>query len=180
VSHTNIEIKARTTRSDKIREFLLANNAHYKGTDVQTDTYFNVPFGRLKLRQGNIENSLIFYNREDIAGLKQSDFEVLPVTNGNRLKTILAKAMEVKVEVKKSREIYYIANVKFHIDTLERLGNFVEIEATNIGCELSIKDLRDQCRFYMQEFGIKDEDLIAVSYSDMLLTTENGQDIYND
>ena len=169
MSHTNIEIKARTTRSDKIREYLLANDAHYKGTDVQTDTYFNVAFGRLKLRQGNIENSLIFYNREDIAGLKQSDFELLHVTNGDRLKAILANAMGVKIEVKKSREIYYIANVKFHIDTLERLGNFVEIEATNIGCDLSIKHLREQCRFYVREFGIKDEDFIAVSYSDMLL-----------
>ena len=169
MSHTNIEIKARTTRSDKIREYLLANDAHYKGTDVQTDTYFNVAFGRLKLRQGNIQNSLIFYNREDIAGLKQSDFELLHVTNGDRLKAILANAMGVKIEVKKSREIYYIANVKFHIDTLERLGNFVEIEATNIGCDLSIKHLREQCSFYVREFGIKDEDLIAVSYSDMLL-----------
>ena len=169
MSHTNIEIKARTARSDKIREYLLANNADYKGTDMQTDTYFNVAFGRLKLRQGNIENSLIFYHREDIAGLKQSDFELLHVTNGNRLKTILAKAMGVKIEVKKTREIYYVANVKFHIDTLELLGNFVEIEATNIGCDLSIQDLREQCNFYMQEFGINEDDLIAVSYSDMLL-----------
>lgn len=136
---------------------------------MQTDTYFNVAFGRLKLRQGNIENSLIFYHREDIAGLKQSDFELLHVTNGNRLKTILAKAMGVKIEVKKTREIYYVANVKFHIDTLERLGNFVEIEATNIGCDLSTQDLREQCNFYMQEFGINEDDLIAVSYSDMLL-----------
>ena len=169
MSHTNIEIKARITRSDKIREYLLANNADYKGTDVQTDTYFNVVCGRLKLRQGNIENSLIFYNREDVAGLKQSDFELLHVTNGNRLKAILAKAIGVKIEVKKTREIYYIANVKFHIDTIEEFGNFVEIEATNIGCELSVDEQREQCRFYMQQFGINDEDLIAVSYSDMLV-----------
>lgn len=167
--HTNIEIKARTRNEDQIREYLLANNADFKGTDIQTDTYFNVVSGRLKLRQGNIENSLIFYNRENVAGLKQSDFELLPVTNGDALKAILTKAMGVKIEVRKSREIYYIRNVKFHIDTLQGLGNFVEIEATNIGCDVSIDDLRGQCSYYMQQFGISEEDLIPVSYSDMLL-----------
>lgn len=171
MSHTNIEIKARTTRSDKIREYLLANQAEYKGTDAQTDTYFNVGSGRLKLRQGNIEKSLIYYNREDVAGLKQSNFDLMPVENGDELKAILVKAIGVKIEVRKSREIYYIANVKFHIDSLERLGNFVEIEATNIGCDLSIGDLREQCSFYMRQFDIKDDDLIPVSYSDMLLAT---------
>ena len=169
MSHINIEIKARTSKADEIRKILLDKKAEYKGTDIQTDTYFNVVSGRLKLRQGNIENSLIFYNRENVAGLKQSDFDLLPVANGDALKAILTKAIGVKIEVKKSREIYYIRNVKFHIDTLEGLGNFVEIEATNIGCDVSIDDLRGQCSYYMKQFCISDEDLIPVSYSDMLL-----------
>ena len=167
--HTNIEIKAKTTKTDYIREYLVANNADYKGTDLQTDTYFHVESGRLKLRQGNIENSLIYYHRENVTGLKQSEFELLQVTNGEALKKILMKAIGVKIEVKKSREIYYIQNVKFHIDTLEGLGNFVEIEATNIGCDLSLDELRQQCSFYMNQFGINDADLIPGSYSDMLL-----------
>ena len=74
----NIEIKARTSNPDKIRALLLANNAEFKGIDEQTDTYFNVPAGRLKLRQGNIENALIYYTRINQAGPKQSDCEVWP------------------------------------------------------------------------------------------------------
>jgi predicted adenylyl cyclase CyaB len=71
--------------------------------------------------------------------------------------------------VKKKREIYYIDNVKFHIDDVEGLGSFVEIEAGNILKELTKAELQQQCEFYIQQFGIKDEDLIEVSYSDMLL-----------
>jgi len=73
------------------------------------------------------------------------------------------------VVVKKRREIYYINNVKFHIDEVPGLGSFVEIEAGNVKVDLSKKQLKEQCDFYVKEFGIKEEDLIQVSYSDMLL-----------
>ncbi len=168
MSYINIEIKARTNKTDQIRKFLLKNGADYKGIDVQTDTYFNVPTGRLKLRQGNIENSLIFYNRANTSGPKQSDFDLHVVEYGDTLKSILSKAMGVKIIVKKSREIYYIENVKFHLDTLEGLGQFVEIEATNKAIDLPVEKLREQCSFYMNEFGINEEDLVPSSYSDML------------
>lgn len=175
MSHLNIEIKARTTRADEIRKMLLDKKAEYKGTDLQTDTYFNVASGRLKLRQGNIENSLIYYHRENIIGLKQSDFDLLPIDGGDALKSILTKALGVKIELKKSREIYYIENVKFHIDTLEGLGNFVEIEAGSMHGNLPVDALREQCAFYMREFGVNDDDLVASSYSDMLGIMNNEQ-----
>jgi len=73
------------------------------------------------------------------------------------------------VVVKKKREIYYIKNVKFHLDTLEGLGNFVEIEAGNKTHSLTVEELHRQCEYYLKEFGIKEEDLIDQSYSDMLL-----------
>ena len=167
--YTNIEIKARISNAYQIRRFLLQNKAEYKGLDVQTDTYFNVPNGRLKLRQGNIENSLIFYNRTNIPGPKQSEFELLPVDAGDELRSILSNSIGVMVSVRKSREIYYIQNVKFHIDSLDGLGQFVEIEAMDKGYDLPVEKLREQCSFYMEAFGIKEQDLIALSYSDMLL-----------
>lgn len=168
MSHLNIEIKARTNKADQIREYLLSNGADYKGLDVQTDTYFNVPAGRLKLRQGNIENSLTFYNRSDLSGPKQSDFELLEIESGDELKSILSKAIGVKVTVRKNREIYYIENVKFHLDTLEGIGQFVEIEATNKDNSLPAAKLHEQCVLYMNAFEITEQDLIPISYSDML------------
>jgi predicted adenylyl cyclase CyaB len=91
------------------------------------------------------------------------------VHDGETLKSILQNAMGIKVAVVKTREIYYIGNVKFHIDELEGLGHFVEIEAGNKTADLPVEKLQEQCRFYMKEFGINDEDLLAHSYSDMLL-----------
>ncbi len=165
----NIEIKARTSNAAGIRKYLLENKAEYKGTDLQTDTYFNAIKGRLKLREGNIENNLIYYEREDKAGPKQSNFSLVAVPDAVTLKAILTASSGVKVAVVKQREIYFIGNVKFHLDTLEQLGSFVEIEASNKYAPLSVEELKTQCDFYLQAFGIAAEDLITVSYSDMLL-----------
>jgi predicted adenylyl cyclase CyaB len=91
------------------------------------------------------------------------------VEDAQGLKEVLAKSVGVKTVVKKKREIYYISNVKFHIDDVPGLGSFVEIEAGNILADLSQEELQDQCNLYIKEFGIKEEHLIDVSYSDMLL-----------
>jgi predicted adenylyl cyclase CyaB len=165
----NVEIKAKCDNPSGIRNYLLANNAEFKGIDEQTDTYFNVRDGRLKLREGNIENNLIFYERTNQAGPKNSHFHLVKVEDAKAMKEVLTKSIGVKVVVKKKREIYYISNVKFHIDEVPGLGSFVEIEAGNILDDLTQKQLNEQCDFYMREFGIEPEDLVEVSYSDMLL-----------
>lgn len=169
MSLLNVEIKARCNNASSIRKYLLDNNADFKGVDEQTDTYFNVQHGRLKLREGNIENNLIFYERTNQAGPKNSHFNLVKVEDAKGLKEALQKSIGIKVVVQKRREIYYIANVKFHIDEVPGLGSFVEIEAGNILADLSQQQLNEQCNFYLQEFGINEEDLMAVSYSDMLL-----------
>ncbi len=169
MSLLNVEIKARCNNASSIRKYLLDNNADYKGVDEQTDTYFNVPHGRLKLREGNIENNLIFYERTNQAGPKNSHFNLVKVEDAKGLKEALQKSIGIKVIVQKRREIYYIANVKFHIDEVPGLGSFVEIEAGNVLADLSQQQLKLQCNFYLQEFGINEEDLMEVSYSDMLL-----------
>ena len=172
MSFLNVEIKAKCNNPENIRRYLLANNADFKGTDEQLDTYFNVPNGRLKLREGNIENNLIFYERTDQSGPKNSHFNLVKVEDAKGLKEVLKKSNGLKVVVKKKREIYYISNVKFHIDEVPGLGSFVEIEAGNVFVDLSQKELKEQCDFYMREFGIEPEDLIEVSYSDMLMKTK--------
>ena len=72
MSLLNIEIKARCPDAKAIRSILQSRKADFKGIDHQVDTYFKVPFGRLKLREGNIENNLIYYDREDKKGPKKS------------------------------------------------------------------------------------------------------------
>ena len=168
MSFLNVEIKAKCKNADSIRNYLLTNNAAFKGVDEQTDTYFNVTNGRLKLREGNIENNLIFYNRTNQAGPKNSHFHLVKVEDVKGIREVLTKSMGVMVVVKKKREIYYISNVKFHIDEVPGLGSFIEIEAGNILNDLAQKQLKEQCDFYMKELGINPGELIEVSYSDMM------------
>jgi adenylate cyclase, class 2 len=166
----NVEIKAKCFYPEKVEAFLFANDAKFIGLDHQKDTYFNVPNGRLKLRQGNIENNLIFYNRPNQTGPKQSDFSLLPVADGKATEAVLTKALGIKVIVEKKRKIFYIANVKLHLDEVPGLGNFVEIEAGNKDYRnLTVEQLNQQCAYYMQAFEIAEADLINHSYSDMLL-----------
>jgi predicted adenylyl cyclase CyaB len=164
----NIEIKAKTSDLEFIRDYLKTNKAEFKGTDFQVDTYFNVSHGRLKLREGNIENNLIYYERQDIAGAKESNFQLVLIPDAKTLKELLTKSLGIKGVVRKKREIYFIKNVKFHIDEVDGLGNFAEIEASDLYADIPKEELQKQCDSYLKELKIKEEDLISVSYSDML------------
>jgi adenylate cyclase, class 2 len=166
----NVEIKAKCFHLDKVEAFLFANNARFVGVDFQKDTYFQVPEGRLKLREGNIENNLIFYKRNNQKGPKQSDFHLVPVPAPGALKALLAEALGIKIIVEKKRRIYYLENIKIHIDEVPGLGNFIEIEAGNqFNPVLTKEDLHRQCQELMTNLEIDSDSLIDNSYSDMLL-----------
>jgi predicted adenylyl cyclase CyaB len=168
MKHKIIEIKARCNNQTVIREILRNGNAEFKGTDHQTDTYFIVSNGRLKLREGNIENSLIHYFRDNVDEPKESDAFVYQNNTDKLFKELLIRALGVLVVVDKVREIYFIDNVKFHLDQVEGFGEFVEIEAIG-NHNASREDLMHQCRFYLNLFEIQKSDLITHSYSDLLI-----------
>ena len=169
MAHVNIEIKAKSNNQDAIREILKSKNADFKGVDHQIDTYFKVNNGRLKLREGKIENHLIHYQRENKEGPKQSDVTLFKSDPKSSLKEILTKALGILIVVNKKREIYFIDNVKFHIDVVEDLGTFVEIEAIDNDGTIGKDKLLEQCQFFLDLFKISQDDLISVSYSDLLL-----------
>jgi adenylate cyclase class 2 len=167
--YLNVEIKAICHDPSFVRSYLVHHAAISKGIDQQTDTYFNVNAGRLKLREGTIENNLIFYKRANQHGPKSSQFHLVKIEDAKGLKEALERSCGIKMIVRKRREIYYIDNVKFHIDEVPRLGSFIEIEAGNILANKTEAELLDQCNYYLKEFGVKEDDLIAGSYSDMLM-----------
>ena len=173
MAHLNIEIKARCNEHEKIRNILKSKDADFKGTDHQIDTYFKVSNGRLKLREGNIENCLIFYERENQEGPKQSKVTLFNNQPGSSLKEILTKSLGILAVVDKKREIYFKENVKFHIDTVENLGTFMEIEAIDKDGTLGKDKLQKQCEDYMKLFSIAKDDLLSTSYSDMILSSQN-------
>ena len=169
MKHINIEIKARCKNHSKIRKILKSRKADFKGTDHQIDTYFKVNKGRLKLREGNIENFLIYYERGNKKGPKQSDVSLFKSDPKSNLKPILVNSCGVLTVIDKKREIYFIKNVKFHLDTVKNLGTFMEIEAIDYKGNIGKEKLNKQCNEYLKLFGISKSNLISVSYSDLIL-----------
>ena len=88
---------------------------------------------------------------------------------GAPLKEILEKIHGIKVVINKKRKIYFIENVKFHFDQVESLGNFIEVEAIDNDGSIGTEKLEKQCNYFISFLGIKKEDFIAESYSDLLL-----------
>lgn len=174
MQHTIIEFKARCVNHDAIREKLRQKGARFVGTDHQTDTYFRVPHGRLKLREGTIENSLVFYSRPNISALKQSEVTISTVPPGSEIKAALLKALGVLAIVDKVREIYFVDKVKIHLDDVAGVGKFLEVEA--IGASGESGQLQLQCEQYRAEFGVEQKDFVAESYSDLLVPCPHLRD----
>jgi predicted adenylyl cyclase CyaB len=165
----NFEFKARAMDIISLEQKLLVLNPEYIGEDNQVDTYFNVANGRLKLREGNIENALIYYERSNTLGAKQSDILLYQHKPDKALKNILVKLHGIKVVVNKKRKIYFVENVKFHFDIVKELGSFIEVEAIDKTGTIGVTTLKEQCAFYAAFFNIAATDYIACSYSDLIL-----------
>ncbi len=171
MKHFNLEIKARCSekKQEIIREILKKEGAEFKGIDNQTDIYFNIQNGRLKLRKGEIENFLIHYQRKETANQKESKILLYESDPNSNLEEILRISLGIKIIVDKRREIYFIENVKFHLDIVKGLGRFTEIEAISEDDSINYARLESQLNYYKTKFEIKKEDLINCSYSDLLL-----------
>lgn len=169
MTHTNIEVKAKFDDHNYVRNILEEQSAKMKGIDHQIDTYFNVPHGRLKLREGDLEQYLIHYHRSNQNQPKQSNIHLYETgENALVLKNVLAAALGIDITVEKEREIYFVDNVKFHLDKVDDLGHFIEIEAISENGDIELDRLRDQCEQYIDLLNISENDLISVSYSDLL------------
>jgi len=174
----NIEIKARCRDLARVRDAARSEGAVPHGVLHQTDTYFHVPVGRLKLRE--IESSgspqggdatrcaeLIFYRRSDDAGPKASEYEVAPVTEASRMCAALAAALGIWIVVEKRRELWILDNVRIHLDEVTGLGSFLELEA--VVDNAHAEDVCHQAvRRLLDLFEVGDDDRIRDSYSDLL------------
>jgi predicted adenylyl cyclase CyaB len=135
---------------------------------VQTDTYFRVPHGRLKLREIEGQQAeLIWYDRPDHGAARTSTYRRVPVPDPAGLKAALAAALGVRGEVRKRREITLWHNVRIHLDDVAGLGTFVEFEAV-----LSPADDEATAHVRLEELswglGIRPGDHLAASYADLL------------
>jgi len=165
--YADITIKARCTDPAQVESILLQHKVDYVGLDVQTDTFYEADYGRLKHRQGNIENVLIHYKRERSGNAHQTEVLIYLKNPGSATVAQICSGRKMLAQVRKLRKIFFIDNVKFHIDHLEGRGHFIEIEAIDLDGSLGVEMLRQQCDYYKELLEITDEDLINDSYIDL-------------
>jgi adenylate cyclase class 2 len=166
--HRNLELKAQDRdpcRSVQACEELGADD---RGTLTQRDTYFEASRGRLKLREEpDAVAHLIAYERPDLAGNKESRYRLIEVPDPVELQEALAAVLGITVVVSKTRRLFIFEGVRIHLDRVDSLGDFIEFEgvAADDGDPGAFAKLLDDLR---GSFGIRDEDLLDGSYSDLL------------
>ena len=162
----NIEIKAHCDDLSRARASAEAIGATFAGVLNQIDTYFNVPHGRLKLRQINSDRTeLIWYHRTNEATARQSSYHVVPVADAGLMLATLQAALGIRGEVRKRRDLLLWENVRIHLDAVQRLGEFIEFEAV-LSSESDELISRQRLEMLSRELRIGAQ--IAPSYSDLL------------
>lgn len=162
-----VELKARYEDLGKARALLAG--AEHVATARQVDTYFSLGERRFKLRsiEGAREGQLVYYERPDVGGVKESRVLLASIPDAPAVREILARVLPVKAEVRKTREIYRFQGVQVHLDTVRGLGKFIEFEKVLAGESDRDAD-RKQLESLRAYFQIPDDDLMASSYSDLL------------
>jgi predicted adenylyl cyclase CyaB len=136
------------------------------GVFSQIDTYFQVSAGRLKLREfSRSKAELIYYKRIEGKGERWSKYYISPVKSPSTLKNLLRIALGRRIVVRKCRRLFFYKGARIHIDSVFRLGHFIEIE-------VMVKKSRDEARSVFAEiirlFNIEKDAVIACSYADLL------------
>ena len=169
--HRNLELKARDRDPARSLQVCRDLGAEDKGTLIQRDTYFEVPRGRLKLREEpDAAATLIAYERPDLTGNKESRYRLVEVPEPAELRDALASVLGITVVVGKARRLFIFEGVRIHLDRVDDLGDFIEFEGVAADGEDPgrFADLLDDLR---GSLGIRDEDLLRESYSDLLRAT---------
>lgn len=165
----NIEIKFHTPSLSEIHSFLQYHpSISFQWEKEQTDIYFRVNRGRLKLRfQNNSEAELIFYQRDDDENARLSQYLIYYPGQTNLLKDLLENALGIRSVVKKKRTLYQFKNVRIHLDEVENLGSFLECEAVvdDITDEETSRKNLHELLTYFSSFSLTP---VAQSYVDLL------------
>jgi len=165
----NVEIKARLRDQAAARETARRMADGEPRLIPQTDTYFSVPVGRLKLRESGDSAELIYYVRGDEAGPRASDYDRVPVANPSELREVLTRALGVKAVVNKKRTLFMSGGVRIHVDEVRGLGAFLELEAV-LTPDRPETDALETVKRMLSQFGVDASDLIPFSYCDLAAT----------
>ena len=168
----NVEIKARLTDPEDLRrraDELASDEPHQL---CQHDTFFRCQSGRLKLRrfaEGGAE--LIAYSRPDDNGPRTSNYQLVPCSDPEALHSALSEALGVLGEVRKQRTLWLVGRARVHLDKVDGLGWFVELEVV-LSDDDRVEEGESEVEALMESLAIEDSSLVPTAYLDLILQRE--------
>lgn len=167
----NIELKWRCADLERVRRAAHELGARDAGLIHQDDTFFSAPKGRLKLRDfGNGTGELIAYVRADTAEARASDYQISGTSQPGTLRTVLRYALGEAGRVVKRRHLFLFEHTRIHLDEVEGLGTFVELET--VVSEQSEELAREELDRITRALGLDAEERLAPAYVDLLRSDE--------
>ena len=166
----NIEIKAKLRDYKKVQKLVEELCPDPVQTEQQEDTFFITSKRRLKLRESDGNSALIYYDRKDSLEPSQSDIAISSTDSPDTLKSVLSKSLGIRGIVKKNRTLYKYGQTRIHLDDVEGLGKFIELEVV-LRSDQTAKDGEAIANKLMDKFNIHKTDLIDVAYMDLIETT---------
>lgn len=164
----NVEIKARVDDPRALLE--LARRIAESGPVeiIQEDTFFHCSNGRLKLREFSPrDGQLIFYRRDDTSGPKESHYLISTTSDPDSLRKTLASALGISGRVRKRRLLFLVGSTRIHLDEVEGLGSFVELEVV-LTDDQSVEDGEATIKKVMKKLALSEAHLLEGAYVDMM------------
>ncbi|XP_071452682.1 adenylate cyclase CyaB [Hetaerina americana] len=166
----NVEIKAKVRDLGSLIEKATGLSSSESVFLEQEDVFYQISTGRLKLRsEKGLDSTLIFYDRPDVEGPKLSNYEKCPISESEvpGIKRVLAKALGERGVVRKKRQLIMVGQTRVHVDSVEGLGDFMELEVM-LEEHQSPEEGQEIAESLMEKLGIHKEDLLSGAYFDML------------
>jgi len=163
----NLEAKFKLYDLELARKRAEALKYEFKATMIQRDTFFRVNHGKLKLREEEAGSWLISYGREDSIDLKLSNYQIVAVTPPDEMLAMMSDAIGVLATVRKTRQLLTRGNIRLHLDQVDGLGEFGEIEAV-LGENGNLEDSRAAVEELLAALDVNRKNLIGASYYEML------------
>ena len=164
----NVELKARVTDLTRVRAKAESLAGPRAEVIHQIDTFFIVPTGRLKVRRfADGSGELIAYDRPDRTGPRTSTYTRAACADADALVRALASVLPVRGTVVKRRDLFLIGPTRVHLDEVESLGTFVELEVV-LGEDESIENGEVVARDLLQLLGLSEASLVPGAYIDLL------------
>jgi predicted adenylyl cyclase CyaB len=170
----NWELKCRCGDLEGVRSRAFALGARDVGVLEQVDTFFPAPEGRVKLREfGEGGGELIAYRRPDGTEARGSDYLLYQVPEPERLREVLAFALGTRAVVRKRRRLLLWRHTRIHLDQVEGLGAFVELETVMTG--QTDAEARAELEQVAAALGLDACELVSQAYVDLLEEQQGGR-----